>query len=178
MTTRKMHVLPSASIVLLLLSTVLVNAKGTIVHARPVFTLSVNQTTFRPGDTLHVGLQEENPGVDLYADFYFGILLPDSVTVFFFSSLTPLNGVLTRVDANPQTFPPLTPYMFISQGLDVTLNNVLVFTFSGSEPVGTYVLFTLLTPQSAFSDGRVDAGDILMLDTIAFTTIPIPRCCK
>ncbi len=174
--TRKMLVLPRASRVLLLLSAVLVSAPGTIVHADPVLTLSVNQTTFRPGDILHVGLQEENPGAGFYADLYFGILLPDGVTVFFFTSLSPLNGVLTRVDANPQTFPPLTPYMLISQGLDVTLNDVFVFPFSGSEPLGTYVLFALLTPPNAFTDGRVDAGDILVIDTTSFTTTT--ACCR
>src|SRR5262249_23405935 len=49
---------------------------------------------------------------------------------------------------------------------------IFVFTFSGNEPLGTYVLFTLLTPPGAFADGRVDAGDILVLDAKPFTTTP------
>ena len=175
--TRKILVLPRASVVLLLLSAVLVGERGIIVQAAPLLTLSLNQTTFGPGDTLHVGLHEENPGPGFNADFYFGILLPDGVTVFFFTSLSPLNGVLTRVNANPQTFLPLTPNILISQGLDVTLNDVFVFTLSGSEPLGTYVLFALLTPPSAFTDGRVDAGDILVIDTKSFTTTPT-TCCR
>ena len=71
--TRKILVLPRASVVLLLLSAVLVSARGTIVQAAPILTLSVNQTTFGPGDTLHVGLHEESPGAGFTADFYFGI---------------------------------------------------------------------------------------------------------
>jgi hypothetical protein len=175
--TRKILVLPRASVVLLLLSAVLVSERGTIVQAAPLLTLSLNQTTFRPGDTLHVGLHEESPGLGFTADFYFGILLPDGVTLFFFTSLSPLNGVVTRVDANPQTFQPLIPNVLIPQGVNVTLNDVFVFTFSGSEPLGTYVLFALLTPPSAFTDGRVDAGDILVIDTTSFTTTPT-TCCR
>src|SRR5262249_17463924 len=61
-------------------------------------------------------------------------------------------------------------------GLNVTLDDVFVFTFSGSEPPGTYVFFTLLTPPSAFADGRVDAGDILVLDTksLSFSSQSLP----
>ena len=106
------------------------------------------------------------------ADLYFGALLPDGVTVFFFTSLSPLNGVLTRVDANPQSFPPLTPSMFIPQGLDIMLNDIFVYTFSGSEPAGTYVFFAFLTPPSAFIDSTIDPGDFLALDVQAFTFSP------
>jgi len=170
--TRNMCMLPRVSVVLVLVAAVLVSARGTTVHADPVLTLSVNQTTFGPGDTLHVGLHEDSPGADVMADWYFGILLPDGVTLFFFTSLSPLNGVLTRVDADPQSFPPLIPNMIIPSGVDVTREDIFVFTFSGNEPLGTYVLFTLLTVPGAFADGRVDAGDILVLDTKPFTTTP------
>src|SRR5262245_32405840 len=132
-------------------------------------TLRLNQTTFRPRDTLHIGLRASNVGAAFNADFYFGVLLPDGVSVFFFTSLSPLNGVATRVDANLRTFPPLAPNVPISQGLNVTLDDVFVLTFSGSEPPGTYVFFTLLTPPSAFADGRLDAGDILVIDTKSFS---------
>src|SRR5262249_34368958 len=140
--------------------------------AVPVLTLSVNQTTFGPGDTLHVGLHEESPGAGFSADWYFGILLPDGVTALFFTSLSPLNVVLTRLDDNPQTFPPLIPNRSIPYGVNNTREDIFVFTFSGNEPLGTYVLFTFLTPPGAFADGRVDAGDILVLDARPFTTTP------
>jgi len=139
-------------------------------------TLRLNQTTFHSHDTLHIGLRASNVGAAFNADFYFGVLLPDGVSVFFFTSLSPLNGVATRVDANPRTFPPLAPNVPISQGLNVTLDDVFVLTFSGSEPPGTYVFFALLTLPSAFADGRVDAGDILVLDTksLSFSSQPPP----
>jgi len=74
---RNRLMLPRASVVLVLLAAVLVSARGTMVYADPLLTLSINQTTFRPGDTLHMGLQVANPGAGFNADFYFGILLPD-----------------------------------------------------------------------------------------------------
>jgi len=129
--------LPRASVVLVLVAAVLVSARGTTVHADPVLTLSVNQPTFGPGETLHVGLHEDNPGAGFLADWYFGLLLPDGVTVLWFTSLSPLNGVLTRLDANLQTFLPLIPNMSIPSGVNVTREDIFVFTFSGNEPLGT-----------------------------------------
>ena len=121
-----------------------------------------------------------NPGAAFNADLYFGLLLPDGVTVFFFTSLSPVNGVLTRLDANPQIFQPIAPQVLIAQGLDVIFNDVLVVPISWNGPLETYVLFVLLTPPSAFADGRVDAGDILVIDAKSFTTAPTPppTCCK
>ena len=171
--TRKMLVLLRVSLVLLLLSAVLAGARGTIVQADPLLTLSLNQTTFRPRDTLRVGLQAGNPGPGFNADFYFGVLLPDGVTVVFITSLSPLNGMATRVDADPRTFKPITTNVLIPQGLNVALNDVFVFTFSGNEPPGTYVFFAFLTPPSAFTDGRVDAGDVLVIDTKAFSVLKV-----
>jgi hypothetical protein len=46
-----------------------------------------------------------------------GAPLRPPVTLFFFTSLSPLNGVLTRVDADPQSFPPLVPNMIIPLAL-------------------------------------------------------------
>ena len=69
-------------------------------------TLSINQSLFRSGNTLRVGLRAQNPGVTVNVDFYFGVLLPDGVNMLFVTSLSPLNGVVARLDADPRTFPP------------------------------------------------------------------------
>ena len=132
-------------------------------------TLSLNQNRFQPGDTLRLALQAGNTGPGLSADFYFGILLPDGVTAVFLTSLSPLTGVTARIDGNPQAFKALAADAFIPQGLNVTLNDVIVFTFSGNEPPGTYVLFAAFTLPGAFTDGRVDAGDILAIYSKAST---------
>ena len=135
-------------------------------------TLSLNQSAFRVGNTLRVGLRAQNLGVPVNADFYFGVLLPDGVTLLFVTSLSPLNGVLTRLDADPRTFRPLLPNAQLPQSLDVTLTDFFVYTFAGGEPAGTYAAFAFFTPPVAFNDGRVDAGDLLVIDVRPFDFNP------
>jgi hypothetical protein len=131
-------------------------------------TLSLNQSAFRFGDTLRVGIRAQNPGAPVNADFYFSVVLPDGVTVLFVTGLSPLTGVVTRLDADPRTFPPLLPNVHLPQSLDVTLMDFFVYTFAGGEPAGTYAAFTFFTPPGAFNDGRVDAGDLLAIDARPF----------
>jgi hypothetical protein len=135
-------------------------------------TLSLNQSAFRFGDTLQVGLMAQNPGVPLNADFYFGMLLPDGVNMLFVTSLSPLNGVVARLDADPRTFRPLLPDVQLPQSLDVTLTDFFVYTFTGEEPAGTYAAVAFFTPPGAFNDGRVDAGDLSVLDARPFGFTP------
>ncbi|MBI3329040.1 MAG: HYR domain-containing protein, partial [Nitrospinae bacterium] len=140
-------------------------------EAAPSLSLSLNQTTFQRGDTLRVGLMAQNPGPAFMADFYFGLLLPDGGTLLFFTSLSPLNLVVSSL-ANPQTFQPLLANLLIAQGLDVAISDVFVFTFAEEAPPGTYVFFAALTLPGAFLDGQSDAGDLLAIDAKAFSFIP------
>jgi hypothetical protein len=135
-------------------------------------TLSLNQTAFRTGETLRVGLGVQNPHPAFMADFYFAVLLPDGVTLLFVTSLSPLNGVVTRLDVDPRTFRPLLANVQIPQGLDITLTNFFVYLFGGGEPVGTYTVFAVLTPPGAFNDGYVDPGDLLVIDALPFSFSP------
>ena len=66
------------------------------------------------------------------------MLLPDGVNMLFVTSLSPLNGVVARLDADPRTFRPLLPNVQLAQSLDVTLTDFFVYTFTGGEPTGTY----------------------------------------
>ncbi|MBI3329121.1 MAG: hypothetical protein HYZ81_20755 [Nitrospinae bacterium] len=138
-------------------------------EAAPSLSVTLNQPSFKAGETLRVGLMAQNPGSVVMADFYLGILLPDGVTVFFFTSLSPLDGVVSRLDASPQTFKALLTNISIPQGMDATLNDVFVYIFSGKEPLGTFHVFTALAAPGSLSDGRSDPGDILTLDTKAFS---------
>jgi len=135
-------------------------------------TLGLNQTAFRTGDTLRVGLSARNPEATFIADFYFGVLLPDGVSALFITSLSPLNGVVRRLDADARTFPPLLANVQVSQGLNITLTDFLVYTFAGGEPAGIYSVFAALTPSGAFNDGRIDAGDLLIIDIRPFSFSP------
>jgi hypothetical protein len=146
---------------------------GWLTSARNItLTLSLNQSAFRLGNTLRVVLRAQNPGVPVTADFYFGVLLPDGVTVLFVTSLSPQSGVFTRLDADPRTFRPLLPNVQLPQGLDVTFPDFFVYTFTGGETAGTYAAFAFFTPPGAFNDGRVDAGDLPVIDIRPFSFTP------
>jgi hypothetical protein len=142
------------------------------VIGQPRMSLSLNQTAFRTGDTLRVGLGVQNPDTAFTADFYFGVILPDGVTVLFVTSLSPFNGVVTRLDADPRTFRPLLANVQLAQGFDTTFKDFFAYLFAGGEPPGTYTVFAALTPPGAFNDGRMDPGDLLVIDTRPFSFSP------
>jgi hypothetical protein len=119
-----------------------------------------------------VGLGARNSGSAVIADFYFAVLLPDGVTVLFVTSLSPLDGVVTRLDADPRTFRPLLANIQLPQGLDVTLTDFLVYPFAGGEAPGPYTVFAVLTPPGAFNDGRMDPGDLPVSDARPFSFSP------
>ena len=134
--------------------------------------LSLNQTAFRTGDTLRVGLGVRNSGRAVIADFYFAVLLPDGVTILFVTSRAPLDGVVTRLDADPHTFRPLLANVELPLGLDIRLPDFVVYPFAGGEAPGAYTVFAILTPPGAFNDGRVDPGDLLVIDARSFSFSP------
>jgi predicted outer membrane repeat protein len=142
---------------------------GAVEFAPVTLTLGLNQATFRPGDTLQVRLGLYIPGPTVTADAYFGILWPDGVTVLFITNLAPLEGVVTRLDADPRTFAPLAAAVNFSAGEEATVEDFFVYTITGGEASGAYALFTLLTPPGAFADGQGDAGDVLAQTLESFT---------
>jgi hypothetical protein len=145
---------------------------GAIEFSPVTITLGLNQVKVCPGETLRVALGIHNLGPSVTADAYLGILLPDGVTVLFITHLAPLDGVVTRLDADPRTFTPLAPaYEFLSRE-DITVEDFFVYTLTGAELPGPYALFTLLTPPGAFADGHVDTGDLLGLTWQPFTISP------
>jgi hypothetical protein len=110
-----------------------------------------------------VELDAQNPDPAFTADVYLGVVLPDGVTVFFITRRSPLLGVVSRLDADARTFPPLFTNVRLPQGLDVTLTDFWVYAFTGRETAGTYAAFAFLTLPGAFTDGRIDPDDILEL---------------
>jgi hypothetical protein len=147
----------------------------------PALVLSLKQENRNPGDTLLVKLRAQQPGPALVVDFYFGVILPDGVTTLFITSLSPLDGRWTRLDADARTFQPMLTNIQILHKFDVTFDNFLVHTVSGAETPGVYTLIAALTSPGAFGDGRVDAGDLLGLAVKPFrvspsgTSGPVPR---
>jgi hypothetical protein len=132
----------------------------------PSIALRLNQTAFRPGETLIAGLQAQNLGSATAFDVYFAAILPDGESLLFITSLDPLDGIVTTLSA-PQTFQPLAR-AHRPATTEVTLPNFFRYTFHGLETPGTYHLIVALTPVGAFDDGSIDEGDILALDWEAF----------
>lgn len=106
--------------------------------------LSLNQTSFRPGDTLRVTLRVTNPGPARSVDFYLGRLSPDGATVSFITSLAPLASVTVKT-SEPDTFVPIAGNVQVPHGVDVTIPDVLVTTLPPDFPPGTSVFFAAMT---------------------------------
>ena len=106
--------------------------------------LDLNETDFGPGDTLRARLRVTNGTPTRSIDFYLGRLLPDGVTVFFITSLSPLTGVTVKT-SEPEKFQPLVRNAQIQQGLDVTFTDALVLTLPPDFPEGDSLLFAGIT---------------------------------
>lgn len=135
-------------------------------------TLSLNQTVFRRGEILIVGIGAHNLGLAFNGDFYFGSVLPDGRMLVFLTSLSPLDFVVTTLDVDPQTFQPLVRNALIPENLDITIDHFASFTFSGGEPPGAYTFFAALTKPGAFNDRSNDPGDILTVGFQSFSFSP------
>ena len=126
----------------------------------PELTLTLNKTTALPGESVSVRLEARNPGPSFAGDFYLGVLRPDGSTVMFFTNVSPPALLTTTIGADPRTFPPLVRNVFVPQGLNLAIDNVVSLTFSGTEPAGTYSVFAVLTGVGALDDGTIDARDL------------------
>ena len=109
-----------------------------------LMSLDLNETDFEPGDTLRARLRGTNGGPARIIDFYLGRLLPDGVTVFFITSVSPLAGV-TVTTSEPEKFQPLVRNVEIPQGLDIAIPDALVFTLPPDFPAGQSFLFAAIT---------------------------------
>jgi hypothetical protein len=137
----------------------------------PALALRLNQRVFLPGQPLRVTLDAENPGPSRSADFSLAVLLPDAVTTLFITQRAPLIGRVTTL-SDPATFRPLFPQVRVPHGLEVSLDDLLPYTFHGVEPSGAYHLIAALSRVGAFGDGSIDAGDVLAMDSAAFQVNP------
>ena len=95
-------------------------------------------------DTLRARLRVTNGAAARSIDFYLGRLLPDGVTVFFITSLSPLAGVTVKT-SEPERFQPLVRNAEIRQGLDVAIVDAFVAALPPNFPEGQSLLFAGIT---------------------------------
>lgn len=127
--------------------------------------LSLNKTTFIPGDTLLLTLQASNDGPAVTSDFYLGDLGPDG-TVSLYTSLSPLKIVKTTLSDLAKVAKPLGPKIPIAQFSSVIHRNIPILTFPADFPSGQTTLFAALTTP--------DHLDIIApVATVDFTFAPL-----
>ena len=71
--------------------------------------------------------------------------------------------------ASVATFPPYLPNAILPAGINVTVHDVLGFTWPAGAPLGIYTLAIVATPPGAFQDGMLDPADILAIGTDSLT---------
>jgi hypothetical protein len=132
--------------------------------------LSVNQSVFGAGTTLAVTLGVDNTGPAVQVDLLFGAILPDGDTVVFFESpaLVPGTGRLSQL----ASLRPMFPGLGLGAGTTTVIPNFFRYAWQGSEPLGTYRVFFAATRPGALSDGRLDGGDLVALETLTVSMQP------
>lgn len=138
----------------------------------PSARVTVNGTAFRPGLTLTVDLDIENPAGNPTVDVYVGALLPDGVTALFFTPTGFTGGVSLGAPASFTALDTLATGAAIRTGATVGQPPFFSITFGnvGLAP-GAYRLFAAVVRQGSLRDNRLDPGDILSLDveTLSFS---------
>lgn len=120
----------------------------------PKITLSLNQTSFRPGDT-HILTATVIPGGSASpVDVYLALQLPDQTLLFYQS-----NGSFTQ-EAQPLVANwTVTPFS----------GEIFHYTFSGAEPAGTYAWYAAFTDPGTLNF----IGDISKA-TFTVTALTVP----
>lgn len=128
---------------------------------------ALNTRSFKAGHTLTLRARVSNFGAARDVEVYVALVHPDRDTMTFVTQLDPL--VLRRGSfGRPHTFRPLLKNQAMGIGTEVIEPIVFRYTFSGEEDAGDYVMLTAVVESSAFSDGRMDEGDIIAMDSKAF----------
>lgn len=134
--------------------------------------VTLNQTAFRPGETLQVTLAAENEGPAFSGDVYFGVVLSTGQLVFL-TSLSPLNGTVMPAAAGPVSFPRLFSDRLFPAGLEFTTLGALSIPVPAVQAPGEYSVFAALTEVGALADDRIDPGDLLTVVVQPFTIVAV-----
>lgn len=131
----------------------------------PAVRVTLSGTAFRAGDRLTFGLSVQNPPGNPTLDLYVGAILSDGQTAVFFTAPGTLGPGVSL--GAPASFSRLQAAL---AGYDLEAPLFFQFTFPASGiPAGTYQIFAALVRPGAPGDGRIDAGDVIVLDVNAFT---------
>jgi hypothetical protein len=141
--------------------------------------LTLNRETVEVGEDVQADVSIVNSCSARVVDVYVVILLPQTAAPIVGCSpgILPLAFVASGgssfavrcASASVATFPPYAANMTIPAGINVTVHDVLGFTWPAGAPLGIYTLAIVATPPGAFQDGMLDPADILAIGTDSLT---------
>jgi len=128
-------------------------------------TASANPLGAMVGQTVTTSASVNNPGLEGSADLYLGALLPDGVTIVFWTGESSLAlGSLT----DTSTFRPYAAGVSLAMSFVRNMPDFFSHQRIGSDPHGAYLLFNLATRAGAVAGGTLTSTDVLGLTTTAF----------
>lgn len=141
--------------------------------------LTLNRETVEVGEDVQADVSVANSCSARAVDLYVVIILPQSAAPLIGCSpgILPLVFVADGGSsfaprcafASVATFPPYAANVTIPAGVNVTVHDVLGFTWPAAAPPGIYSLAIVATPPGAFQDGMLDPADILAIGTDSLT---------
>ena len=139
-------------------------AAGT--NSKVFLTASVNRPAFAAGHTLTTSAITYDPGLPGSADLFLGVLLPDGVTIVFW---TGGGGSAVGSLSDLRTFRPYAANVSLATSFVTAMPNFLSYQRTGAEPPGPYIFFNLATKAGALADGVATNDEILGLATVFFS---------
>jgi len=138
---------------------------GLAVTPRLSLVASVDQPTFSVGQTLTTSAILNAPGLPGSADLYLGALLPDGVTIVFWTGgSNTAQGSL----ADLRTLRPYAAGVSLATPFFMTMPSFFSYQWTGTEPRGNYIFFHAAVTAGALADGVATDGEILALATTPF----------
>ena len=142
-----------------------IDALNAVQLARPLpAVLNVNQATFAVGQPLVAGGGVTNLGLPGSADFYVGILRPDTSIQFFTGA-----GIVLGDLASLASFRPLATGVALATPFSVSQPSFYTHQWAAGDLHGNYVFFLLAVKAGALADGVVTSDEILGLASAAFS---------
>ena len=118
--------------------------------------VNVNQPAFSVGQTLVAGGAVTNPRLPGPADFYVGILRPDSSIQFFTNS-----GIVIGSLADLASFRPIASAIPLATSFSANAPSFYGYQWTGSERRGSYVFFIAALKAGALAGGSITNDQIL-----------------
>ena len=144
--------------------------------------MTLNRETVEVGEDVQADVSVANSCGARAVDLYVVFILPQTAAPILGCSpgILPLAFVadggssfgVRCASASVATFPPYAANAILPGGINVTVHDVLGFTWPAGAPLGIYTLAIVATPPGAFQDGMLDPADILAIGLTAWPTSP------